>query len=208
MRLLLVRHGETDWVRKGLYQGATDVALNRQGLAQARRVARAIQKEKPFAVYCSEMVRAQQTCSFIASACRQKPIIDPRLNEISFGVWEGIPYREIRKRFPKQVHKWYHTSWTSCPSGGESLKSLRKRVSSFLSQVVDKFKHRDGTCVLVTHGGPIRMFLLELLEIPVSLFWTIRVDPASISAVNIRQKYTEITLLNCQAHLNGVHSVL
>lgn len=207
MRLILIRHGETDWVNEGKYQGATDVSLNDRGFRQARKVALAIKKEKPFAIYGSKLTRVQQTAKSIAALCGKKLTIDARLNEISFGVWEGFPFSEIKSRYPEAVYNWYHTTWTSRPTGGESLKSLKKRISSFMNEIKRKYKGRDGTCVLVTHGGPIRMILLELLEIPVSLFWTIRVDPASISVVNINEKYEELALLNSQAHLNGCQTI-
>ena len=84
MKLVLVRHGETDWVERGWYQGSTDVPLNARGLAQARCVAEAVKAERPLAIYCSKLTRARQTAKFIAEACRRKLIVDPRLNEISF----------------------------------------------------------------------------------------------------------------------------
>jgi alpha-ribazole phosphatase len=204
MKLILVRHGETDWVNEGKYQGATDVSLNERGFKQAKKVALAIKKEKPFAIYCSKLKRVRQTAKSIATTCRKKLAVDARLNEISFGVWEGFSFREIKGWYPEAVYNWYHTTWASHPTGGESLESLKKRISLFMRELKKKYKGRQGgTCVLVTHGGPIRMILLELLKIPVSLFWTIRVDPASISVVNITEKYEELTLLNSQAHLNG-----
>ena len=203
MKLILVRHGETDWVHRKLYQGMTDVPLNPRGLIQAKHVAQAIKREQPFAVYCSKLVRVRKTAQLIAAACRQKPIVDARLNEVSFGKWEGRAIHDIRSRFPKAVDDWYEARWDSRPTGGESLKSLAKRVSSFMNQIFKKHGRRDGTCVLVTHGGPIRMILIQLLQIPVGLFWQMRVDPASISVVNVKGQKHEIVLLNSQAHLNG-----
>lgn len=204
MRLILIRHGETDWVKQKLYQGSSDVQLNRRGLRQAKRVAQLVKQERPFAVYCSELKRVRQTANEIARASGQKLTVDRRLNEVSFGRWEGSRYDEMKARYPQAVRLWYQARLSSCPSGGESLRSLKRRVASFLRELQKRHGEESGTCVLVTHGGPIRMILIELLKIPLHLFWTIRIDPASVSAVIIgKRRAPEFALLNSQAHLNG-----
>ena len=204
MRIFLLRHGETDWVSRKLYQGSSDVPLNARGLVQAKRVGQAMKRERPFVIYCSELKRVRQTAEAIARTLKQKLIVDSRLNEISFGKWEGHPYDKIKKRYPRATQLWYEAHPSSCPTGGESLRSLRKRVGSFVHELIQEQGHREGACVLVTHGGPIRMMLLELLKIPLHLFWTIRIDPASISAVHMdRKRMPEFALLNSQAHLDG-----
>ena len=81
MKLILVRHGETEWVRQGKYQGSTDIPLNRRGVLQARAVARALKKERPIVVYSSQLARAYETASLIAQSCGKKVVIDRRLCE-------------------------------------------------------------------------------------------------------------------------------
>ncbi len=203
MKLILVRHGETDWVRRGLYQGSTDVPLNQRGLSQARAVALAIKKEKPIAVYSSGLTRAKETAKLIARASRKKVVADKRLNEVSFGRWEGESHEGIRTQFPKASANWYKANWSSQPPGGESLRSLEIRISDFLDDFFKRYSDRDESCVVVTHGGPIRMFLISLLNIKPEVFWSIRVDVASVTVMNIGACKKELTLLNSQAHLNG-----
>lgn len=203
MKLILIRHGETEWVRQGLYQGSTDVPLNRRGLSQARAVASAIKKAKPIAVYSSKLMRARQTAKLIARASRKRITEDKRLNEISFGDWEGQSHERIRIQFPKASAKWYQVNWSSRPPGGESLRSLEKRISKFLVDLSKKHSDQDGSCVVVTHGGPIRMFLIHLLKMNPEVFWSIRIDVASVTVMNIRTRGKELILLNSQAHLNG-----
>lgn len=204
MKLILVRHGETEWVRMGKYQGSTDVPLNERGLRQARAVARAVKKEKPIAVYSSELTRAHETAKLIARSCQKGVVVDKRLNEVSFGRWEGEFHKEISSRFPKEAARWYSGRWSSRPPEGESLRSLEQRVSSFLSELLKKHSDKAGSCVVVTHGGPIRMFLVRLLQITPKIFWSIRIDPASLNMFHIDREWRELILLNGLAHLNGL----
>ena len=204
MKLILVRHGETEWVREGRYQGSTDVPLNQRGVRQARAVARAIKKERPLVVYSSGLARARETAKLIARACRKRIVIDKRLNEVSFGHWEGEPHRDIHIRFRKAARNWYSARWTSRPPGGESLGSLKRRVSAFLDELTNRFLNRTGTCVVVTHGGPIRMFLVQLLKVEPTIFWRIRIDVASITRIHITPQWQELVLVNSQTHLNGL----
>lgn len=206
MKLILVRHGETEWVRKGLYQGATDVLLNRRGFQQARALARAIKKERVLAVYSSELTRAHETAKLIGTVCRKQVVVDGRLNEISFGRWEGKSHKSIGIRFPKASWNLYNAGWSSRSPGGESLRSLERRVSMFLNELFGKFGNRKGACVVITHGGPIRMFLVHILKVTPKIFWQVRIDPASVSVIHMTTKRHELVLLNSQTHLNGVAS--
>ena len=204
MKLILIRHGETEWVRQGLYQGSTDVPLNRRGFAQARAIALAIKKEKPIAVYSSKLTRARETAKLVARFSRKQLVEDKRLNEISFGDWEGQSHERIRIQFPKASSKWYRqVSWSSQPPGGESLTSVKKRIAEFLDDLLKKYSDHTGTCFVVTHGGPIRMFLIYLLKLNPQIFWSIRIDVASVTMMTIDTYRKELALLNSQAHLNG-----
>ena len=204
MKLILVRHGETEWVRAGKYQGSTDVPLNRRGISQARATARALKKERPIVVYSSQLTRAHETAKLIAGSCGKKVIIDRRLCEVSFGRWEGKSHKAVRTRFPKASRAWYSARWTSQPPEGESLRSLEKRISSFLKDLKKNGSGRKGTCIIVSHGGPIRMFLISLFNMAPEIFWSIRIDPASISVFHLKEKNHELALLNHQGHLNGL----
>ncbi len=202
MKLILVRHGETEWVRQGRYQGSSDIPLNRRGILQARAVAKVLKEEKPTVIYSSQLLRTHQTAHEIAKTCRKEITVDKRLNELCFGDWEGHQHVRIHQKFPKASIAWYEAKWNSCPPGGESLKSLDRRISSFLTDLSQHYS-TDSTHILVSHGGPIRMFLVRILKIAPTVFWTIRIDPASISTIHLTVNRKELVLLNSQAHLNG-----
>lgn len=200
MKLILVRHGETKWVRQHRYQGSTDIPLNQKGILQARATGRVLKDEKPKLIYSSALIRARQTANEIAKICRKEVVIDERLNELCFGKWEGKYHANIHQRFPAAAKAWYTANWHSCPPEGESLRSLSGRVGSFLKDLSDHYPKND-TYVLISHGGPIRMFLIQILKVAPNVFWTFRVDPASISILYLTINRRELILLNSQAHL-------
>ena len=204
MKFIFVRHGETDWVRQGRYQGSTDVPLNERGIRQGRALASAFRAEPPAAIYSSELTRARETAKLIADSCKKRISIDQRLNEVSFGRGEGEFHDEVAIRYPEAARRWYRASWSSRPPEGESLRSLQLRISQFMEGLLEKHRNPKGSCIIVTHGGPIRMFLVHILDVPPKIFWTIRIDPASITTVEIGPKRRELVLLNCQMHLNGL----
>ena len=204
IKLILVRHGETEWVRQKRYQGSSDVPLNRRGILQAQAVGRVLKKERPIVVYSSQLLRAYKTAEQIAKSLGKSVTVDQRLQELCFGDWEGESHLGIWKKFPKASEAWYSAAWTSCPPKGESLRSLQKRVFGFLLDLKKRHMKQKGTYVVVSHGGPIRMFLISLLQISPKVFWNIRIDTASISILNIREDFHELALLNHQEHLNGL----
>lgn len=87
LRLLLVRHGETEWNQQMRFQGQTDIPLNAKGLEQAESIATRLQHEPLQAIYSSDLRRAWQTAEVIARYHELSPIPHPDLREMSYGVW-------------------------------------------------------------------------------------------------------------------------
>ena len=95
-RIILVRHGETDWNREGRYQGQVDTDLSERGLAQGRLLAQALQVVPLDAVYASQLKRAYMTADFCAQLQGKTVQIDERLQEIAHGEWEGLLAEEVQ----------------------------------------------------------------------------------------------------------------
>lgn len=120
-RILLVRHGETDWNRIGLYQGTTDVPLNARGLRQATALAAALHAEPIAAIYTSPLERAHSTALAIAGRCNSDLEVIPELREISYGLWQGKSIDWSRRQHPILEHRWRTAPWTVRFPGGETL---------------------------------------------------------------------------------------
>jgi len=147
--LILVRHGQTDWNKEDRIQGQSDIPLNKEGKRQAEKVARQLSGKKIDAIYTSKLKRAYQTAHIIARAHHLKVVKDERLNEITQGDWEGLTLSEARKRYPVLFEKWLTTPLQTKPPGGESVKSVKKRVIDVLNEI--KGRHPSQTVVIVAH---------------------------------------------------------
>ncbi len=179
MKLFLVRHGETDWLCEGRFQGYSEVALNDNGRKQARAAASFLKEHKPNQLFSSVLPRAEETACFIGQECGIPVQKDTRLNEIFFGEWEGKRQEEVEAEYPTIYRDWLFLNENFTPPGGESVMAVSQRVKSFFSEA----RHLSETIVAVSHGGPIRLLLLELLKAPLYFFRSIRVVPGGITLI-------------------------
>jgi probable phosphoglycerate mutase len=150
-RILLVRHGETDWNAAGRIQGHSDTPLNAAGHEQARRVARRLAREPVQALYSSDLARASQTATAIGHTLGLPVVTSPRLRERQYGVWEGLTAAEIQARFPEQFAEWRARSTDFAPPQGESRSQLLTRALAELQAIARR--HAREVVVVVTHGG-------------------------------------------------------
>jgi probable phosphoglycerate mutase len=147
--ILLARHGETDWNRDRRVQGHSDIPLNDAGRRQARALARLLADEPLDAVYASDLSRARETAE-IATVGRGLPVRElVDLRERHFGTWEGLTDTVIRERYPE--------SRTGPWGDGETFEAMAARVTAALLDIA--VRHRLGSVLVMTHGGPIRAVL-------------------------------------------------
>jgi len=168
MKIYLVRHGETDWNQAGLLQGQTDIALNAQGLEQAREAAERL-KEVPFEIaFCSPLIRAKRTAETIIGDRKITLTADERLRELNFGPWEGVDIRTIKDAASQP---FTNPGSYIPPEGAESFAQLYKRSGEFVDQVLLPLEGTYETVLVVAHGGVNRSILNPVLNIPVNDFW-------------------------------------
>ncbi|MDE3090678.1 MAG: histidine phosphatase family protein, partial [Chloroflexota bacterium] len=135
MRLLLIRHGETDWNNEGRIQGHTDTPLNARGFEQAKRLAARLACEKLDAIYTSPLARARATADLIAQEHGVAAMLDDRLKEKYLGELEGLTSGEFELRYPDLYREW-HASKEHFPLPGEEPPlAFRQRVQEFLDAV-------------------------------------------------------------------------
>ena len=167
MKIYLVRHGETDWNQAGLFQ-SLDIALNAQGLEQAREAAERL-KEVPFEIaFCSPLIRAKRTAETIIGDRKITITTDERLRELNFGPWEGVDIRTIKDAASQP---FTNPGSYIPPEGAESFAQLYKRSGEFVDQVLLPLEGTYETVLVVAHGGVNRSILNPVLNIPVDDFW-------------------------------------
>jgi probable phosphoglycerate mutase len=152
-RLLLIRHGETEWNKAQRIQGQIDIALNDTGRLQAQLLGQALAQEPITAIYASDLDRAQVTAQAVANATGVPLQTDPRLRERHYGAFQGLTYEEIESQWPQQAKSWRERDPEFAPDGGESLLDLYARVLPTLDAVAQR--HAGEQIVWVTHGGVI-----------------------------------------------------
>lgn len=158
-RLILVRHGETDWNREGRLQGGQDIPLNELGREQAAEAADRLKTLEPayaeLDYIASPMQRARETMDILRRELALPDggyAVDDRLRELTFGEWEGFTWRDVRKAEREQAHLRERDKWGFVPPGGESYRMLAERVRPVLEGL------RRET-VIVSHGGVARAVL-------------------------------------------------
>lgn len=198
IRLFLVRHAHTHWNEEKRYQGSSDLPLSDKGIQQALAVANTFREENIDLIYSSDLKRAKETAAYI-KADRDIPLmIDKRLRELNFGIFEGLTLSEAQTQYPEMVTAWLE-DYDKPPEGGESLSSLTARISSFLDEVIDQ--QSSHTIVVVGHGGGLREIYRLLLELPSEKHWAFRFDPVSRSEIHLNAGSNKVISTNCTHHL-------
>lgn len=162
-KLLLARHGETDWNRDHRWQGHSDVPLNALGLEQAHTLAAELAREPIAAVYSSDLRRAYETAQIVAKRHGLDVIIDHGLRELHFGVWEGMTSDEIEERFPGDLSRWREEGKVADGRGGETHDQLRERVLAAAHRIVAA--HPGEQVLVVSHGGTLRALAIHAAAI-------------------------------------------
>jgi probable phosphoglycerate mutase len=153
--ILLIRHGETAWNRMRRMQGHIDIGLNDEGQRQARSLARALQSERPAAIYASDLQRARNTAQAVADMHQLPLHIDSALRERCYGAFEGLMYDEISLQHPEAFALWQSRDpQARFPAGereAETLEEFHQRSVDVITRIAQQ--HPDQRIVIVTHGG-------------------------------------------------------
>ncbi|MCP2165128.1 histidine phosphatase family protein [Goodfellowiella coeruleoviolacea] len=165
-RLVLWRHGETDYNASGRMQGHLDSALTETGWNQARFAVPVLAKFAPELVVASDLRRATDTATVFTSATGVPLRIDDRLRETNLGKWQGRTASEIEEEWPGVMHSWQHDpQWA--PPGGESRVDVAARAARVVAEL-DRDLH--GTVMLCAHGGLIVALTARLLGLPLPVW--------------------------------------
>jgi alpha-ribazole phosphatase len=203
-RILLVRHGVTNWNQAERLQGRSDLALNAAGLQQAAAAAARLAAEPLEAIYTSNLKRARQTARIIATPHGLAVTSFTELDEIHFGEWEGLTYAAIQARDPLATQAWSKDLLNFTPPGGESLARMASRVAGMLPQLISL--PQDTCLAIVAHGGPLQVLICLAVGLPAERYWQFRLSPGSISQIDLYPEGAILTTLNDTNHLNNLGS--
>jgi broad specificity phosphatase PhoE len=191
-RVVLVRHGATDWSEEGRHTGWTDIPLNAEGIREAGTLGPRL-AEYPFeAVLCSPLQRAVLTCE--RAGLRDRAQLDPDLREWNYGDYEGQTSEEIRARVPD----W--TLWMHGVINGEMLDQVAERAD----RVVGRLRGHSGDVAVFAHGHLLRVLAARWIDEPALLAQHLNLSTASVSTLAWEHDWPSITLWNDAAHLRAL----
>jgi len=198
--LYLIRHAETGYNRDGRVQGHTDSTLSRLGIEQARRIEKRLDYVKFEAAYASPSKRTMHT----ARLALPNVTIEPRegLREIRLGAWEGQKAEDLRKRYPREVERWFHSPMAVRIPGAETVGQFRRRVVREMNRI--RKENPGGEIAVVTHAGVICAYLTSVLGMSLDDLWSFKIRNASVTRVLFPQGKARIDLLGDIHHLAGV----
>ena len=151
LRLVLTRHGQTEWNLQHRYQGWGDSPLTEEGLEQARRLARRLADEPLDAVYASDCERAWRTAEIAVAGRGLRVVQDPAWREIGYGAWEGHTPEEIEARWPGLYARRREDPDSVAPPGGETRLQLQERLLGAVERL--RRDHPSQRVLVVTHSG-------------------------------------------------------
>lgn len=157
-KLILIRHGESQWNEKGLWTGLTDIGLSEKGKEEARQTGKLLQGVKIDQIYVSALSRAQETMKLVCDSAgiQAKAIISDKINERDYGIYTGKNKWEIKDILGEEKFLQLRRSWDYPIEGGESLKQVYDRaVPYYENEILPKLKAGENI-LIVAHGNSLR----------------------------------------------------
>ena len=192
VRLVLVRHGEPEAATRGRCYGKLDVPLSAGGREQVERAAERLRRSPLGAVYASPRRRARESAEIIAASCALDVRIEEGVCEINFGLFEGLTYDEIARRFPDEYRAWMERPTEIDFPGGESFARMRERVESSAAKLCAA--HAGGAIAIVAHGGVNRIILAAALRMNASDIFRLEQSYAGVSVLDY---YDQTPVVRC-----------
>ncbi len=190
-----VRHGQTDFPTDRIYCDALeDPPLNSQGSLQAKSTTDFFKGMEIDALYASPTARTMATAKAIAERLEVPIRCMDVLQERDFGVWNGLFFDQIEAQFPDQYRQWKKDKVGYTPTGGETIVDVQVRVFNAIRSIIDN--HQGQRVIIVSHVGPIRLWLTGAIEIPLAQYRQLTVDYASVSQVDYGERYNNLRFAN------------
>jgi len=164
-RIIVWRHGRTEWNATGRFQGQADVPLDELGRLQAKRAAPVLAELKPAVIVSSDLTRARETAGELLALTGLPLRTDARLREIHVGSWEGLTADEVARIDPERAHRYFQGEDIRRSDTGETVAEVSARVAESLAE--EGAAAPDGsTVVVVMHGLAARVGACRLVGFP------------------------------------------
>jgi broad specificity phosphatase PhoE len=177
-RIILIRHGETNWNVERCYLSRTDIDINDTGRMQVLQALDAIKEERVTKIYSSDRKRALNSSALLFTDMAVEK--SPQLREMDFGIFEGLRYDEIAVKHKDIYDRWINDPRKNTIPEGESFTAFETRVMGKIKEIVSA--NPGKSVAVVTHGGVVRLILSNILKPP--RFWDIKmVKPGTVTII-------------------------
>jgi broad specificity phosphatase PhoE len=191
-RVILVRHAAHDNVGGYLAGRMPGVPLGQAGLAQARRLAQRMARERIDAIQSSPVQRCRQTAQAIAEVVARDVEIAPGLEEVDFGAWSGRSFEELNR--DELWRRWNAARSMTATPAGETMLGVQQRIYAHILSTVRA--NPDAQIVMVSHADPIRAALAVVLGLSLDRLQSLDIAPASISIIDFDPWGATVRLVN------------
>ena len=203
-RIILIRHGETNWNKEGRFQGQIDIPLNEKGKEQASKASQYLKEIEFTKAFSSSMKRPYETAKIILKNNNIQIEKIESLVEINHGLWEGKLEEEIEQIWPEMLRDWHEKPESVTMPEGESIKQVSDRAISAWNHICNSQKEKDTT-LLVAHDAVNKTLLCHILGLSYSDIWMIKQGNGGITVIDIfENKKNVLSSLNITNHLGQI----
>jgi len=202
-RLIIVRHGRTEWNRVEKFRGRADIGLDEVGMKQAESAAKRIREWQISEIYSSPLRRALTTAGIIAGPLGLNVRLAPGIVDIDYGTWQGLSAEDVVARDGRLYSQWIESPHKVKFPDGESFAAARERAASAVDDLIKQ--HLKETIVLVSHKVICQILILSLLGLDNSHFWQITQDVCAMNLFEVRGGIPSALFLNDTCHLEGLN---
>lgn len=200
-RILLIRHGETDWNRLHRFQGRSDLPLNQKGREEARALALLLKDQSLTAIYSSPLARALETARLIKVFHPSIPLVEEEgLIEMNLGEFEGKEAEHWLVEHSDFLRSWRETPASVRMPGGENLQEVQARAIRTLERIA-KLYPTESTLLLCSHNFVNRTLLCYALQIPLDRFREVKQETTALNVLDIRGERWVAKVVNDRSHL-------
>jgi phosphoserine phosphatase len=198
-KLYLIRHGETESNRKGIFRGRLDIPLSTKGREQAEGLKEYFKNISIDTLYSSPLGRAKETAEIALPG--HHVIVEPMLNNLDLGDWSGMNKASVKEKLPGMWEQWITHPETIAFPGGEALDDVLQRSKRFLETAVAG----EGECIaVVSHRSVVKVILAAAIGLEKDYYWKFHLDNASVSLVYFEPgRGFTLVKINDTHHLKG-----
>jgi broad specificity phosphatase PhoE len=202
-RIYLIRHGETEFNRMGVFRGRFEVDLNERGRRQAEEIAGALKGKGLEILYAGPLRRTRQTAEIVARALGIRHVVDEGFTNICLGKWQGLPKKDVMRDYPDLWKQWETAPERLLVPGGETVEDVRRRAYARILKIVKGDSALFGSTMgIVTHRSVMKGLAAAFLRVPPPYFWKFYIDNAAYSIFDYDESGFTMIGWNSNSHLS------